>query len=211
MGRKYYTGLSMNDNEKYWAGPEGSAYTDNNRGLIENNVRMFRRALAEVRHLSIGSVLELGANRGEAIEAMRFIFGRDREYHAIEINTYAADILDRIGYVHVHRQSVIDWEPRRTFDLVFTRGLLIHIPPEDLPIVYEKIYKAAGRYILLCEYYNPRLQMIPYHGKDGLLWKADYAGDMIEKYGLKLVDYGFVYHRDDYPQDDVSYFLLEVA
>jgi spore coat polysaccharide biosynthesis protein SpsF len=26
---------------------------------------------------------------------------------------------------------------------------------------------------------------------------------------LKLIDYGFHYHRDRYPQDDITYFLLK--
>lgn len=200
----------MNDNEKYWAGPDGSDYTDRNLGLVTNNVHLFRRALGSISHLGVHSILEVGANRGEAIEAMRYVFGRDREYYGLEINDYAADKLAKVGYVNVIHESIIDWEPRRQFDLVYTRGLLIHIPPSDLPIVYDKLYRASSRYILLCEYYNPKLQAIPYHGKDGLLWKGDYAGEMIDKHGARLVDYGFVYHRDQYPQDDVSYFLLEV-
>jgi spore coat polysaccharide biosynthesis protein SpsF len=34
---------------------------------------------------------------------------------------------------------------------------------------------------------------------------------MMDKYSnLKLVDYGFVYHRDyQFPQDDMNWFLLE--
>ena len=53
--------------------------------------------------------------------------------------------------------------------------------------------------------------MIPYHGESDRLFKRDFAGELMKKYkDLKLVDYGFVYHNDsNFPQDDVTWFLLE--
>lgn len=37
-----------------------------------------------------------------------------------------------------------------------------------------------------------------------------WTGDFGYKYGLKLVNYGFVYHRDNYfPLDDMNWFLME--
>ena len=42
------------------------------------------------------------------------------------------------------------------------------------------------------------------------LFKRDFAGDLIDSYGLKLIDYGFIYKRDNWaPQDDITWFLLE--
>jgi spore coat polysaccharide biosynthesis protein SpsF len=42
------------------------------------------------------------------------------------------------------------------------------------------------------------------------LFKRDFAGEMLDKYAdLKLCDYGFVYHREKFSQDDISWFLLE--
>ena len=45
----------------------------------------------------------------------------------------------------------------------------------------------------------------------GLLWKRDFAGEMMGIYpNLKLRDYEFIYHREpEYPQDDVTWFLME--
>ncbi|MDG4904811.1 hypothetical protein P9279_30615, partial [Mesorhizobium sp. WSM4962] len=40
-------------------------------------------------------------------------------------------------------------------DLVVTKGLLIHIPPDDLPAVYDNLYDLSDRYIVIGEYYNP--------------------------------------------------------
>ena len=64
--------------------------------------------------------------------------------------------------------------------------------------------------MLVAEYYNPVPVQIEYRGHDDRLYKRDFAGDLIENYGLNLVDYGFVYKRDKQaPQDDISWFLLQ--
>jgi spore coat polysaccharide biosynthesis protein SpsF len=64
---------------------------------------------------------------------------------------------------------------------------------------------------LICEYYNPSPVAIPYRGHSDRLFKRDFAGEMLEMFAdLKLVDYGFAYHRDPaFPQDDITWFLME--
>ena len=96
-------------------------------------------------------------------------------------------------------------------DLVFIRGVLIHISPDALDEVYEKLYKLSKRYILISEYYNPNPVAIEYRGHTNKLFKRDFCGEVLDKYpDLKLIDYGFVYHRDPvFPQDDITWFLLE--
>ena len=90
------------------------------------------------------------------------------------------------------------------------KGVLIHIAPEQLEGVYEKLYQASRRYILIAEYYNPTPVSVPYRGHADRLFKRDFAGEMLDRYpDLELVDYGFVYHRDPlFPQDDMTWFLL---
>ena len=64
--------------------------------------------------------------------------------------------------------------------------------------------------MLIVEYYNPTPVTVSYRGNDDRLFKRDFAGEMIDKYNMKLVDYGFVYHRDNmFPLDDMNWFLLE--
>ena len=64
---------------------------------------------------------------------------------------------------------------------------------------------------MICEYYNPSPTTIAYRGHSDRLFKRDFAGEMLEKFSdLKLVDYGFSYHRDNsFPQDDITWFLLQ--
>ena len=91
------------------------------------------------------------------------------------------------------------------------KGVLIHINPEYLSTVYQKLYDASSKYILVTEYYNPSAVSIPYRGHSDRLFKRDFAGEMMEKFqDLKLIDYGFVYRNDpSFPQDDITWFLMK--
>jgi hypothetical protein len=46
---------------------------------------------------------------------------------------------------------------------------------------------------------------------DVVPFKRDFAGEIMDRFpDLRLVDYGFVYHRDpQFPQDDFTWFLME--
>ena len=94
---------------------------------------------------------------------------------------------------------------------MLTKGVLIHINPEYLDQVYDSIYKSCAKYICVCEYYNPTPVEVNYRGYQGKLFKRDFAGDILDRFSdLRLIDYGFVYHRDNqFPQDDATWFLLE--
>jgi hypothetical protein len=62
----------------------------------------------------------------------------------------------------------------------------------------------------VCEYYDPNPVVVKYRGNEERLFKRDFAGELIDKYNLRLVDYGFIYHRDaGFPRDDWTWFLLE--
>ena len=52
---------------------------------------------------------------------------------------------------------------------------------------------------------------MPYRGHDARLFKRDFAGEMLDRFSdLRLVDYGFRYHRDPaHPADDLTWFLME--
>jgi spore coat polysaccharide biosynthesis protein SpsF len=101
--------------------------------------------------------------------------------------------------------------PKRTWDLVLVKGVLIHINPEKLEVVYGKLLESSTRYIVVAEYYNPTPIAVLYRGHADRLFKRDFAGEMLDAFpSLKLLDYGFSYHRDpNFPQDDITWFLLE--
>lgn len=159
----------------------------------------------------IHSVLELGCNKGLNLRALSAIMP-GLQMEGVEINEKAAKECSLVPGVKVINQSIYDYSVKENqFDLSFTCGVLIHIAPEKLPIVYDILYRSSKRYIFINEYYNPTPVEVVYRGNTGKLFKRDFAGEMMDKYpALKLLDYGFIYHRDNYcPQDDCTWFLME--
>jgi spore coat polysaccharide biosynthesis protein SpsF len=199
------------DQEAFWRGSFGDEYTRRNvsAGQVRSNLALFSRMLRCAP--GVGSIVELGCNRGLNLQALHSLDPAFR-LSAFEINEQAARAATDLGIAEIHRQSILELELDRIepSDLSFTKGVLIHIDPDKLQHAYEALYKLSNRYVAVCEYYNPTPTMVPYRGTTGTLFKRDFAGDLIERFDLALVDYGFVYHRDNYfPLDDCTWFLLE--
>jgi pseudaminic acid biosynthesis-associated methylase len=134
------------------------------------------------------------------------------ELHGIEINSDATHELEQvITHSNIYNTSILDFSPQRTWDLVLIKGVLIHINPDELSQVYDKLVAATSRYLLVAEYYNPAPVAISYRGHSNRLFKRDFAGEIMDRHPqTQLVDYGFSYRRDpSFPQDDITWFLLE--
>lgn len=200
------------EQERFWAGEFGDDYSSRNRNeaSVAANLAFFCRALRTAG--SVGSCVELGANVGLNLRALRQLFP-DIQLSAIEINSHAVlalrPLMSDWGGTLVH-SSILDWEPAGQVDLALVKGVLIHLAPEHLHEVYDKLYRASRRYILIAEYYSPTPVSVPYRGHSDRLFKRDFAGEMLDLHpDLELLDYGFVYHRDRlFPQDDINWFLL---
>lgn len=197
--------------EEFWAGDFGSEYIgrNNSEELLASNLNFFSQALRQSGQIS--SCLELGANIGMNLKALKLLYPK-ATLKGVEINPAAAKLLgELIGAHNVFEGSIFDFPLAAQADLTLVKGVLIHINPDMLGVVYEKLYRSSSRYILVCEYYNPSPVTIPYRGNVDRLFKRDFAGEMLDKYpDLDLVDYGFVYHRDTaFPQDDITWFLME--
>ena len=158
----------------------------------------------------ISSCLELGANIGLNLKALGVLLPH-LQMTGVEINAKAAEECAKLDRVNVVNASILEYQSDEIFDLTFTCGVLIHINPDMLPVVYDVLYHHSKRYILVSEYYNPTPMEINYRGNTGKLFKRDFAGEILDRYPcLKLVDYGFQYHRDNhFPMDDATWFLLE--
>ena len=203
--KKYQT-----EQEEFWANDFGNEYTQRNAGetLLSSNISFFSSIL---KHCDkVGSVIEFGANRGMNIKALKTLLPATN-LTGVEINQQAADEMSQIGEIEVINESVLDFSTANQYDLVLSKGFLIHVNPEHLQSVYKKMVEASSRYILIAEYYNPAPVAIPYRGHNDRLFKRDFAGEIMENHpDVKLVNYGFVYHKDPmFPQDDINWFLLE--
>jgi pseudaminic acid biosynthesis-associated methylase len=204
MNNEYRT-----EQESFWAGNFGDEYCRRNVGMQgpANKIIFFSNVL---KHTGpIASAIEFGANIGLMLKALQQLLP-SVELTAIEINPTAAKELAQISGLEVHQSSIADYIPKRTYDLAYTRGVLIHIAPDRLNDAYNCLYHSSKKYILIAEYYNPVPVEVEYRGHKGKLFKRDFAGEMMDQYSdLELVDYGFVYHRDPFPQDDITWFLMK--
>lgn len=199
------------EQEEFWAGDFGTEYIKRNQGeaLLASNLNFFSKSLSQVRDFN--SCIEFGANIGMNLKALKLLYPHI-DAHAIEINEEAAKHLGEVvSPAQIHNTSILDFVPSRKWDLAFIKGVLIHINPNVLPLVYDKLFDACGRYLMVAEYYNPSPVAIPYRGHSDRLFKRDFAGEMMDRHSqLKLVDYGFAYRRDpNFPQDDITWFLME--
>ena len=199
------------EQEAFWAGEFGDDYIQRNQGAerIAANLYFFSNALNAARNLN--SCIEFGSNIGMNLKAIKLLFP-NIDPHGIEINNEAAKELSSvIPPANVYPTSILDFEPTVQYDLSLIKGVLIHINPDELNLVYDKLDAVTRRYMLVAEYYNPAPVSILYRGHSERLFKRDFAGEILERHTqYRLVDYGFVYRRDpNFPQDDITWFLLE--
>lgn len=196
--------------ENFWATDFGNDYPSRNEGeqLISVNVAIFSKILKNCP--SVNSIAELGCNIGLNLVALNRI-NKNHQLRGYEINAKAAAAAKKQNVAEIINSTVAEpLDSKKKFDLTFTKGVLIHINPEKLVDVYQNLYDLSNRYIMVYEYYNPTPMAIEYRGHADVLFKRDFAGELIDKFSLKLIDYGFNYNREKYyPRDDGTWFLLE--
>jgi spore coat polysaccharide biosynthesis protein SpsF len=200
----------LSEQEKFWQGDFGNQYAERNAGqpLMAANQALFTKALN--RAAGIESLVELGTNAGNNLQALHQLLPRC-ELFGVEINDNACAQARALDIAQIWHGSLFDFPRERRYDLTLSKGVLIHLAPPLLPTAYAQLYELSQRYILIAEYYNPAPVEVTYRGNRGKLFKRDFAGEMLDRYAdLHLLDYGFVYHRDpQFPADDITWFLLE--
>lgn len=200
------------DQENFWAGEFGNNYIGRNQGdnLLASNLNFFSKALKTASNFN--RVIEFSANIGMNLKALKLLYPKI-DLHAIEINSRASVELRKIiPPKNVYESSIIDWDPgSQLWDLVFIKGVLIHINPKELEELYRTLVSSTNKYLLVAEYYNPTPVALDYRGNQDRLFKRDFAGEIMDFFPeMKLLDYGFVYRRDlVFPQDDITWFLME--
>ena len=203
--KKYKT-----EQEKFWAGEFGDGYIDRNQGIdmLTQNTFLFSRIFSRTEE--INSAIEFGANIGMNLKAIKTLLPRV-QMSAVEINKEAVKELKKMKDLKVYNESILEFKPETQSDFALIKTVLIHINPDSLKKVYEVLYKSSKKYICIVEFFNPTPVEVNYRGHSERLFKRDFAGEMLDKYkDLRLLDYGFCYHRDmHFPTTDVTWFLLE--
>jgi pseudaminic acid biosynthesis-associated methylase len=171
--------------ESKWAGSYGNKYTDRCGVNYKDRIDIFKKLLSG---LQLNSILEVGCNRGHNIRAIKET--KISEIRGVEINKYSIDqAFDKIDIIKgsIYNIPFVDC----IFDLVFTAGVLIHIPTKKLQTALKEIYRVSNRYILLIEYFAPEEQGKRYKNflyREGV-WLRPY-GDIFKKFDVNLIKSG---------------------
>lgn len=197
------------EQENFWAGSFGDTYIERNADdwRMRSSIGLFSEILSSC--IGLNSALELGCNIGLNLEALKAI-APGLALSGVEINENAHRQAQEKALGEIHLGSILEPLELPKADLTFTKTVLIHINPDELDKVYRNLVELSNRYVLVVEYYNPSPVSVVYRGNDDRLFKRDFAGELMDRYGLELLTYGFSYHRDKlFPQDDCTWFLME--
>ena len=196
--------------EEFWAGEFGNEYIQRNVSaqLLASNIHFFSRIFDGLEPIS--SLIEMGANVGMNLKAIRHLLP-SASLAGVEINKKAYEELIANEGIRGYHSSILDFSIDEPRDFVLIKGVLIHINPDELQTIYQKLYESSQKYICIAEYYNPVPVALNYRGHEGKLFKRDFAGEFMQQFpDVTLVKYGFAYHKDNlFPQDDINWFLLK--
>ena len=161
---------------------------------------------------SISSIVECGCNIGRNIDFLKQI-NPDYDISAIDVNEKAINFVKEkynISDSFVGRIEDASFKNNK-YDLAFTMGVLIHVHPDELLATAKKVVDMSKKYVLIGEYFNRTPTMIPYQGKENLLFKRDFGKYFLENFDLEVIDYGFLwgYYYDVAGFDDFTWWLFK--
>ena len=196
--------------EKFWSSDFGNSYTDRThkvRKYFTTRVKMWSDILMHAN--DVRSIFEIGSNTGLNMDVINFLLNKKISTNGIEINKKATDLAKKNKH-KIKNVSVLDFKPKKKYDMSISCGVMIHINPNYLNKAYDVLYKTSKKYILISEYFNTQPVTINYRGHTDRLFKRDFAKEIQKKYNLKLIDYKFMWSNDNiYPCDDTTWFLFK--
>ena len=194
--------------ENVWQSSFGDKYVKRNTPIGYDRMFNMGTDLIESK-IKIKSALELGCNVGWNLNVLRRIYG-EIDIHGVEINKSAYEIAKK--NFKCTNKSLLEFNSKKKYDLVFTSGVLIHQNPRYLKKIYNKMYSLSKKYIYLSEYFSDTPEMIVYRGKKNLLFKRDFAKEIWKLFPqLKLINYGFHWKEDPIKKnicDNNTWFLF---
>jgi spore coat polysaccharide biosynthesis protein SpsF len=190
--------------ERLWSDDFGNEYVERNIDAGVGRDRFWHELLDR---LKPESVLEIGCNVGGNL---RWVIDRvpPRAVYGIDVNESALRTIRRRLDVNAVWSSARELPFRdRTFDLVFTAGVLIHQPEATLPLVMAEAVRTSRRDVLALEYAAEKTVEVPYRGQTGALFKRDYGSLYRESFPeLELIDEGELGSEEGW--DDVTWWLF---
>src|SRR6266849_6521860 len=215
-------GLST-EPKKEWASKFGDSYQDRNASnwtSIKNRARLFGDIFQVMENANKAtpsaqpfptSVIEVGGGYGDNLRAIDMIYERSRQpikLMSCDPNEAARKAMADVATVMPGDLSALPYGDD-VADLVFTSGVLIHVPPPDLPRALEEIYRVSKRWILSIEYYNNVPEEIQYRGQNSMMWRRDWGEAWMTQFPtLKPIGNGFAWKRTT-GLDNLHWFLFD--
>jgi pseudaminic acid biosynthesis-associated methylase len=196
----------------FWSSEYAKSYAAKNQGFDnELGGEAWSQILSGAKLIE-KTFLEVGCNIGRNIDQLK-LYDENLRPSAIEINESALELVKGNHKLDVSVSGAaqdVQLPPGR-FELVFTSGVLIHVPPADLLLVMEKMYEWSSKYIVIAEYFNRTPVSIEYQGRPDLLFKRDFGGLFLDNFPVSIVSYGFLWGRiyDSAGFDDITWWLFE--
>jgi len=154
--------------EGFWKYDLGDLCAEHNDRATEAQARWWG---AVASRYQFATVLEVGCGPGANLTLLRQsgvrVFGVDCNARAL-------------GRAQAHGHPVAQAFARAlpfqtaSVDLVFTMGLLIHVPPRDRASVLREVRRVARRFVALVETYSPIDTVTDMHGLRDVWWSSDF-------------------------------------
>ena len=195
----------------FWASEQ--AWFERNRLTPEQLDRVYERTVGHrklaiwrglLKHIPRNiSVLEVGSGEGLQLEffrvlGFRYLFACDLNEEALSHNPYANAVCPADALPYHDGQ----------FDLIFTSGLLIHIPPHRIDVVCAELARVASQWVAGYEYHSYLPVPVNWRGQSGLMWKADYPA-YYRRQGLSLAKSWLLPHIDGSGSRDHAFLLTK--
>lgn len=143
------------------------------------------------------SFLELGCGAGRNLAALR-LARPDATLAGVEVNEQAAALAEAHAQVTVGSLYDVHRWTGRPVDVLFTSGVLMHVPHERVAEVVTAAHGAAARAVVHFELHGPS------HGFDFHRYPRDYAS-LYEHLGLTVERYD-VFPKSDFRSAEVAPF-----
>ena len=144
-------------------------YTSENENQIDGEQSKFIFYLSAA--LGARSVCEAGCNIGNNLSA----FPSNFRVHGIDANEGAIEkAKERYQNFTFNVENLKNIsQSDSSFDVVFTRGVLIHIPDEEMEQVMNELLRITKKWVFNLEYFGEDGKMIKWKRGNDLLWFRD--------------------------------------
>ncbi len=141
-------------------------YTDDNEDKLQTNLSQFIYHTCVA--LGAKRICEAGCNVGNNLSS----FDNELEVWGFDKNNYAIEkAIEKLPEINFKIEDINKTSfPDSHFDIVFTRGVLIHIPNSNVNEAMNELFRISKKWIFNLEYFGADGEMINWKRGDDLCW-----------------------------------------